>query len=89
MRGHEGREADNLRFQYAIERASAVEGQDSNHTTRRRELGLGAIRAEREKLEALRSNDRLGINSYLQLQEELDWRELTLLSDDDRRIEEI
>jgi hypothetical protein len=54
-----------------------------------RKLGLKAIEAEREELESLRMKDRIGPDAYLGLQEHLDWSELTLLRDVDRRIEEI
>jgi CPA1 family monovalent cation:H+ antiporter len=36
----------------------------------------------------MREDDAIGTDTYLLLQEELDWTELTLLSDDERRIEE-
>jgi CPA1 family monovalent cation:H+ antiporter len=36
----------------------------------------------------MRADDTIGADTYLLLQEELDWNELTLLSDDERRIEE-
>jgi monovalent cation/hydrogen antiporter len=39
-------------------------------------------------LERLRSADELGATDYLMLQEDLDWNELTLLADKQRRIEE-
>ena len=55
---------------------------------RRRELGLTAILAGREELEKLRNEDLIGASTYLLLQEELDWNELTLLGDEERRIEE-
>ena len=56
---------------------------------RYRQLGLKAVEAEREQLETLREKDRIGPDAYLGLQEHLDWSELTLLRDVDRRIEEI
>jgi hypothetical protein len=36
----------------------------------------------------MRTDDTIGADTYLLLQEELDWNELTLLCDDERRIEE-
>jgi CPA1 family monovalent cation:H+ antiporter len=54
----------------------------------RRELGLAAIAAERQELERMRTEYAIGTDTYLLLQEEIDWNELTLLSDDERRIEE-
>ena len=45
--------------------------------------------ADGEQLETLRTKDKIGPDGYLGLQEHLDWTELTLLRDVDRRIEEI
>ena len=50
--------------------------------------GLAAILTEREELERLQKEDLVGADTYLLLQEELDWSELTLLGDEERRIEE-
>ena len=50
---------------------------------------MKAVEAEREKLEDLRLNDQIGADAYLGLQEQLDWSELTVLRDADRKIEEI
>ncbi len=52
-------------------------------------LGLAAVQAERAELENLRSDDKIGPNAYLGLQEQLDWNELTLVRDWERQIEEI
>ena len=46
------------------------------------------MRAQREELEQMRADDAIGADTYLLLQEELDWTELTLLCADERRIEE-
>ena len=48
-----------------------------------------AVQAERAELENLRSDDKIGPNAYLGLQELLDWNELTLVRDSERQIEEI
>ena len=78
-----GREADALRFAYALERGAGG-GWD-----RYRRLGLAAVAAERAALEAMRRDHVVGQDGYLALQEGIDWRELSLLPDDDRQIEEI
>jgi monovalent cation/hydrogen antiporter len=88
LTGRSGPAADNLRFSYEIERASAQQSGESAEVQKRRALGLAAIAAERDELENLRNRNRIGITTYGQLQEELDWRELTLLRDEQRRIEE-
>ncbi len=47
------------------------------------------MQAERIELENLRSEDKIGPNAYLGLQEQLDWNELTMLRDSESQIEEI
>lgn len=88
LSGKTGAIADSLRFNYTIEQAAAGQPCDTPEVRVRRKLGLRAISAERDKLDDLREENRIGISSYLLLQEELDWRELTLLRDEERRIEE-
>lgn len=83
-----GDEAEHLRYEYAIARNAADDPADTRPAHRRRELGLRAIAAERAQLEARRADHELGIDAYNLLLEELDWRELTLLPDEKRRIEE-
>jgi CPA1 family monovalent cation:H+ antiporter len=83
-----GTEADNLRYGYLIQRDEMKHPSGASPAHKRRELGLLAIRAQREELERMRTDDRIGADTYLLLQEELDWNELTLLCDDERRIEE-
>jgi CPA1 family monovalent cation:H+ antiporter len=83
-----GPEAENLRYAYAIERDATDNPSHCRSLERRRKYGLTAIAAERAELEKLREDDRVGAGAYLALQEELDWSELTLLSDNERRIEE-
>lgn len=77
-------EAEALRARYTLERtpeAAAALG-------RYREAGLGAVAAERAKLEWMRETHELSDDNYYLLQEEIDWRQLTLLPEDARRIEE-
>jgi monovalent cation/hydrogen antiporter len=54
----------------------------------RRALGLAAVAAQRKALEKLRADNRLNADEYNLLLEELDWRELTLLPAEKRRVEE-
>ncbi len=44
--------------------------------------------AQRQRLEELRDKDRIGPTQYLELQEDLDWKQLSVGSDEDRRITE-
>jgi monovalent cation/hydrogen antiporter len=84
----QGEEVDRLRFGFCIKRDAAADRDKCDVLERYRALGLSAIGAEREALERLRTDDRVGIDMYLLLQEELDWSELTLLPESDRRIVE-
>lgn len=83
-----GPEADNIRHAYLVQRDSINSSRGIRASKVRRELGLSAIRAQREELERMRADDAIGADTYLLLQEELDWHELTVLCDEERRIEE-
>ena len=89
LAGQDGPEAENLRFRLSLIRRTCRRETGIESLDRYRKLGLQAIEAEREQLETLRTKDRIGPDDYLGLQEHLDWSELTLLRDIDRRIEEI
>jgi monovalent cation/hydrogen antiporter len=78
--GLDGRETEQFRYAYGL-LGTADE-------KRYRKIGLKGIAAERARLEALRAEDALGDESYYRLQEEVDWRELSLLPEGERRIEE-
>ena len=69
--------------------AAAPRETGADSLERLRGLSLTAIEAMREELEGLRIKDEIGPEEYLGLQEQLDWNELTSLSDDDRKMEEI
>jgi monovalent cation/hydrogen antiporter len=86
--GKEGEEADRVRYGFSIKGAAASDTARLESLEQYRALGLVAVNAERQALERLRMDDRVGIETYLLLQEELDWSELTLLPEDDRRIVE-
>ncbi|HLH03843.1 MAG TPA: cation:proton antiporter [Bryobacteraceae bacterium] len=83
-----GAEADLLRSEYLIQRDALKNAAGLQTNKKLRKIGLSAIAAQRQELEKMRSEDAIGSDTYLLLQEELDWNELTLLSDDERRIEE-
>jgi CPA1 family monovalent cation:H+ antiporter len=87
--GQAGPEAENLRFRLSLIRRTCRRETGVESLDRYRNLGLKAIEAERDQLETLRAKDKIGPDGYLGLQEHLDWTELTLLRDVDRRIEEI
>ena len=85
--GEAGQEAESLRFGYHLQSDVAGTARWPG-LQRHRALGLAAIAAQRARLEALRADHQIGMRSFELLQEELDWRALTLLPDDERRIEE-
>ena len=88
LAGREGGEADHLRYGYELARSAAAGSDAAGASERHRTLGLAAVAAERTRLEQLRADDRIGGGAYDALLEELDWRELTLLPDEHRRIVE-
>jgi Na+/H+ antiporter len=87
--GQQGPEAQNLRYKFSLKQQTCLGKTSADSVERLRELGLKAIEAERAELENLRIKDEIGVEAYLSLQEQLDWSELTMLNDDDRKIEEI
>ena len=82
-----GREGDHWRQLFHIQHDAAAH-RHHKPVAHLRRMGLAAVAAQREALEALRAGHKVSADSYLLLQEELDWRELTLLPEGDRRIEE-
>ncbi len=87
--GEVGQEAERLRAAYLVQSGAADDPSGHAPLLRQRSLGLAAIAAERDTLEALRADHQLGMEAFGLLQEELDWRALTLLPDEERRIEEV
>ena len=62
---------------------------DHARLTTHRQLGLSVVQVQRQALQGLRSRESIDIDAFYLLQAEIDWRELTLLPDDQRRIDEI
>lgn len=85
----DGPEAENLRYRLSLKLQRCMDREKCEPLDRLHSLGLMAIQAERTELESLRTEDKIGPNDYLGLQEQLDWNELTLLRDSERQIEEI
>ncbi|MGK6320083.1 cation:proton antiporter [Sphingomonas sp. DT-204] len=83
--GEPGEEAEQLRRTYMQFRDGR---RSSPALDRRRGLALAAVLAQRERLDGLRAENRIGADAYLQLQEELDWKQLSVVSDAERRIAE-
>lgn len=65
--------------------APAATGRLGNY----RRLGLAVTGAQRQALRRMRDEQQIDIDAYYLLQEEIDWRELTLLPDSERRIDEV
>ena len=82
-----GDAADQLRREYQDIR-DGMSGKDPDTLNRRHGLAIAAVLAQRERLETLRGDQAISSDTYLLLQEALDWRQLTVSGDEDRRIEE-
>lgn len=86
--GETGPAADHWRWGYEVRHAAALPGGDCRMLKAKRQFGLAAVQAQRERLEELRAEHRVGPDAFLVLQEELDFAELSLRTEDERRIEE-
>jgi CPA1 family monovalent cation:H+ antiporter len=54
-----------------------------------RALGLELVAGQRQELKRLRDEQRIDVEGFYALQEEIDWRELTLLPEDQRQIDDV
>ena len=89
LQNESGAEAENLRFQFRLLQATCSGSSSPAAFRRLRLMGLRAVQEERKTLEEIRSKQEISVEAYLELQEQLDWSELTMLTDAERRIEEI
>ena len=83
-----GRLADHWRYAFETTHAAATPNGDSGPLEEKRRLGLAALRRQRERLEELYSEQRIGPDAFLILQEELDFAEVAITSESERHIEE-
>jgi CPA1 family monovalent cation:H+ antiporter len=81
-------EAELLRATFQLEQKAIHDPDDSPPFEKYRKLALKAVAAQRALLEQLRAENRVNIDEYNLLLEEIDWRELTVLPVEARRIEE-
>ena len=88
IRNAEGSEAGAVRAFYEAYRDGMRQTGRTTELDRRRQLSLAAVLAQRQRLNELRDADQIGPEHYLELQEDLDWKQLALVSDDERRITE-
>lgn len=87
--GHEGEEVALLRAKLRIELEAFSDSAKMAALETYRSMALKSIAAQRLALEELRMASRLNADEYNLLLEEIDWRELSVLPDNERRIEEI
>ena len=78
-----------LRDLYALKCAAPPPPGTAERLDGYRRLGLAVVGAQRQALLRLRDEQQIDIDAYYLLQEEIDWRELTLLPDNQRRIDEV
>lgn len=84
----DGPAADHWRYGFEAARAAAVPPEDTAPLEQKRALGLAAMRKQRKRLEQLRLEQTVGADAFLILQEELDFHQVALGSEDERHIEE-
>jgi len=89
LKGAPEAEAEVLRAKFRIEQEAPSQVESANSLENYRRLALAAIAAQRQKLEDLRAVNDINVDEYNLLLEEIDWRELSVLPEDARRIEEI
>jgi NhaP-type Na+/H+ and K+/H+ antiporter len=88
LEGMTGEEAELLRTKFRMEQQS-LSTEEMTTLKRYRKLALKAIGGQRQALERLRIDHQLNPDVYNLLLEEIDWRELSVLPEEERRIEEI
>ena len=81
-------EAEPLKRAYREYRDGMDKPSHASPLKRRRALSLAAILVQRQRLDELRDADQIGPDHYLELQEDLDWKQLAIASDEERRITE-
>jgi len=86
--GDTGPAADHWRYSFEATRSAATPQGDPTPAEAKHRLGRTAIFRQRERLEELRAEQRVGPDAFLVLQEELDFKEVALSNDDERHIEE-
>jgi CPA1 family monovalent cation:H+ antiporter len=88
LKGADVEEAAPLRAIYRFASEATVDQGSRARLARFRELSLAAVSAQRQALEQARAENRINIDEYNWLLEDIDWWEIVALPDDMRRIEE-
>jgi CPA1 family monovalent cation:H+ antiporter len=83
-----GPAADHWRWGFGVARDAVAPPIDCKPLREKHKLGLAAIHRQRKRLEELRRQERVGADSFLILQEELDFMQVSISSETDRQIEE-
>ena len=78
-----------IRQIFEIDRDAWSDGGRSAALTSRRRIMRAALAAQRAELDRLHGQNEIGEETYLILQQELDWRELSLSTADEQSIQEI
>jgi NhaP-type Na+/H+ or K+/H+ antiporter len=86
--GKTGPAVEHWRYGFLMTRSVGKTDGDAAALEEKRQLGLAARRRQRERLEELRSEQRVGPDAFLILQEELDFAEVALNIETERHIEE-
>jgi CPA1 family monovalent cation:H+ antiporter len=86
--GKSGAVADHWRRSLDMTRAAVSPDGDASALDAKRELGLSVLRAQRLKLQDLRKEQRVSSEAYIVLQEELDFQEVSLTTEDERHVEQ-
>ena len=81
-------DASSLRHRYMLEIEARGHLDDAEDWKRFCKLGRSAVAVERDQLDDQRDRKGLDVETFYELQEELDWRELSLMPGAERRIEE-
>jgi CPA1 family monovalent cation:H+ antiporter len=83
--GKTGPAVDHWRYSFELTRAAADGAEALNA---KRKVGRAALRRQRQRLEELQHDQRIGADAYMILQEELDFADVNLSTEDERHIEE-
>ncbi len=86
--GKTGPAVEHWRYGFEAARAAVVAPIDCAPLDQKRAVGRAAMRKQRKRLEQLRLEQKVGADAFLILQEELDFHEVALSSEDERHIEE-
>jgi CPA1 family monovalent cation:H+ antiporter len=78
-----------LRELYQLKGAADAAPDATERLAGYRALGLELVAGQRQELQRLRDEQRIDVDGFYALQEEIDWRELTLLPEDQRRIDDV